>query len=162
MKKVYIDTENISNYNCLEKIGIGSRDEIVLFLSQKSKPLKSNDLNMIHSFNAKVKTMLFQTNRPNALDFHIITHLALKFSKKNEYFIVSNDKGYESAKNHYNILGYHNVDIIDESPIDSNNELEIKRLLKQSKDKADFHNLLVKTYGQQGRFIYKEYKSNIK
>lgn len=191
MKKIFIDTENISDYNCLKSIDISKKDEIILFLTRNSKPLKAESLYVIHSFESKVKTLLFEPSGHNALDFHIVTHLGLKYSKNNEYYIVSNDKGFEASKNHFNMLGHNNVHLITElNNIDKNkpkknknnnskskdkgknnnttiidfkkalnvNELELKRIFKNTKDKSDFHNKLVSEFGEEGKIIYREYK----
>ena len=181
MKKIFVDTENISDYNCLKTIDISKKDEIVLFLTKNSKPLKAENLVIIHSFSCKVKTLLFEASGRNALDFHIVTHLGLKYSKNNEYFIISNDKGYEASKNHFNMLGYNNIQLITELDTSKQNkpkkrknnknttndiidfkksldELELKRIFKNTKDKCDFHNKLVLNFGEEGKVMYQEYK----
>lgn len=171
MKKIFIDTENISNYSCLNLINISKKDEITLFLTRNSKPMKAENLHIVHSFESKVRTLLFEPTGHNALDFHIVTHLGLKHSAKNEYYIVSNDKGYEASKNHFNTLGYNNVYIVGEqSRIDNDkniinptkslniDELELRRIFKDHKDKSDFHNKLVSEFGEDGKIMYREYK----
>ena len=133
MKKIFIDTENISDYDCLKSIGISKKDEIVLFLTRNSKPLKAENLYIIHSFDSKVKTLLFEPSGHNALDFHIVTHLGLKYSKNNEYFIVSNDKGFEASKNHFNMLGYNNVNLVTE--LNNANKNKPNKNKNKNKDK---------------------------
>lgn len=180
MKKVFVDTENISNYSKLEELELTKRDEIVLFLTKNSKPLKAETLILIHSFGCKISTLMFEPTGQNALDFHIVTHLGLKYSKKNEYYIFSNDKGYEASKNHFNSLGYYNVHLVHEinntNDKQKNNqkkysfdlkiignqlqidELELRRIFKNHRDKLDFHNSLVSNFGEKGKIMYQDYK----
>lgn len=115
--------------------------------------------------------MLIKVQGNNSLDIHIITNLALNHSKENEYYIVSNDKGYESSVDHYNLLGYSNVHVLNWSKsdvsqnnlklVDNNDELEIKRIYKSSKNKSDFHNKLCKRFGMEGQKIYKQFKAGL-
>lgn len=180
MKKIYIDTENISDYECLNTIGITSKDEIILFLSQNSKHLKPSNLYILLSFNSKIRALMFKVDRPNALDFHIVSHLGLKFSNKHEYFIVSNDRGFETVVHHYNLLNYNNVNLINEvKSIDnvlkliddedltidcdylSEKDIDALQILKNVKNKNNFHNALTRKYGdEEGRLLYLKYRSD--
>lgn len=171
MKKIFVDTENVQNYNCLKSLNLTEKDEIILFFSQNTKSFKVNDLNLICSFKCKIKSMLVKVRGNNSLDFHIITNLCLNYSTEDEYYIVSNDKGYESSIDQFNLLGYSNVHILnwsksnvsknDSSLADNNDELEIKRIYKSSKNKSDFHNKLCKRFGMEGQKIYKQFKAGL-
>jgi hypothetical protein len=201
MRKIYVDTENVSDYSALESLGLTSKDEVLLFLSDNSKPLKPDVLVLLSKCKVKVNAIKIKTHgRANELDFRIVSHLAHKFSVKNEYLIFSNDNGYESTVEHFLDEGYNNVSLIKETHISKKtnvknkkkrtnivknikkpekiavpspekpqeainpsafpNELEIKRIKKTSKNKADFHNILRRLYGEAGRELYQKYKDS--
>ena len=122
---------------------------------------------------------MFEPTGQNALDFHIVTHLGLKYSPKNEYYIFSNDKGFEASKNHFNSLGYYNVHLVHEinNTNDKNkntnkhsldlkiignqlqiDELELRRIFKCHREKLNFHNSLVYNFGEKGKVMYQDYK----
>lgn len=167
-KKIFIDTENVQNYNCLKSLNLTEEDEIFLFFSQNTKSIKVESLNLIFSFGCRVKSMLLKVRGNNSLDFHIITNLALNHSTKYDYYIVSNDKEYESSVDQFNLLGYNNVYALNWSKVDEkqnnsslankNDELEIKRIYKSSKNKSEFHNKLCEKFGMEGQKLYKKYK----
>lgn len=171
MKKIFVDTENVQNYDCLKSLKLTKRDEVILFFSQNTKTLKVDYLNLICSFGCKIKSILLEVKGNNSLDFHIITNLCLNYSTKNEYYILSNDRGYESSIDQFNLLGYSNVHVLNWSKsdvsqnnlklVDNNDELEIKRIYKSSKNKSDFHNKLCKRFGMEGQKIYKQFKAGL-
>lgn len=172
MKKIFVDTENIQNlqgYCRLEDLDLNRADEIILFFSQNTKSVKVEVLNFLLSLGCKIKSEVIEVKGANSLDFHIITNLAVKHSKRNEYYILSNDKGYDSSVEQFKLLGYNNVHRLQWIQEDNNQEesnkqkiieLEVKRIYKLSKDKADFHNKLCKEFGKEGQLIYKNFKSN--
>jgi hypothetical protein len=238
MRKIYVDTENVSDYSALETIGLNSKDEVILFMTDHSKPLKADTLMIITKSRAKLDVVKIKTNgRLNALDFRIVAHLSHKFTKKNEYVIFSSDNGYESAIEHFLEEGYTNITILKEAAstakkkkkkkkksstlksidevaitledevilnepclnlsdntvknsssddacefilgksknritLDTSditifnenskepNELEIQRIKKSSKSKAEFHNTLRDAYGDLGVLIYKKHRSS--
>lgn len=168
MKKIYIDTENVTSYDCLKKIEISNKDEIILFLTDKSKPLKPEYLNSIHSFGCAIKTYMIKAEKSNALDFYIVSHLGLNYSKEDDFFIISNDKDFDDVLNCYNMFGHNNVNVINEhwegKSLDdaSCDELGLKRILKESKNLSDFHANLVKLYGKNGAPLYRKYKKTCK
>ena len=163
MKKIFVDAENVQNYNCLKSLNLTKEDEIVLFFSQNTKSFKVNSLNLICSFGCKIKSILVKVRGNNSLDFHIITNLCLNHSTEDEYYIVSTDKRYESSLDQFNLLGYSNVHILNWSKLDEGqyDELEIKRIYKLSKNKGDFHDKLCKKFGKEGQKIYKQFKSGL-
>lgn len=179
MKKIFIDTENVQNYNCLKSLNLTEKDEIILFFSQNIKSFKVDDLNLILSFGCKIKSILVKVRGNNSLDFHIITNLCLNYSTENKYYIVSNDKGYKSSIDQFSLLGYSNVHILkwsnskskskskskinqnDLSLVNNDEELEIKKIYKSSKNKCDFHTKLCKRFGMKGQKIYKQFKSGL-
>ena len=164
MKKIYIDTENVTSYDCLKKIEIGNTDEIILFLTDKSKPLKPEYLNSIHSFGCIIKTYMIKAEKSNALDFYIVSHLGFNYSKDNKHFIVSNDKDFKDVLNCYNMFGYDNINVVNESWVNDSqddivhNKSDIKKISENSKTVRDFHNNIVKFYGKKGVALYHKYK----
>lgn len=96
MSKVFlIDTENISDYSFLNDYLLTPEDKIVLFISKNSKRITLNDFSLLHQCNAKIVEEHIEVGTPNALDFQLITYAALFFNEVNEYYIVSDDCGYE-------------------------------------------------------------------
>lgn len=179
-KKIYVDTENVQDYECLKKMKLTEDDEIILFFSQHIKSMKVDVLNLLLSFKCKVHSICVETRGHNSLDMHIITNLSLNYSDNNNYYIFSNDNDYLSAIDHYKMLGYNNVNALHwekESPkeaktnskkknkskkVETNqDELEVKRIYKACKNKADFHNELCKKFGIKGQQLYKQYKSTM-
>lgn len=171
MKKIFIDTENIQNYSCLKSLNLTEKDEIILSFSQNTKSLKVKSLDLMLFFGCKIRSILVKVRGNNSLDFHVITNLCLNHSTENEYYIVSNDKEYESSIDQFKLLGHSNVHILNWSKSDvsknglnsvnDNDKLEIKRIYKSSKNKSDFHNKLCQRFGMKGQKIYKQFKSGL-
>ena len=167
MKKIYIDTENLSDYKCLDGIGITNKDEILLFLTQNSKPLKPHNLHLLFSYQAKITTHIFEVSRHDELDTYINCHLSEKISNRHDYYIVSNDRGFESIANYQKITKGLNVILIREnndnsinSVIKSEKHEQVLKIMHSSKDKNIFHNKLNQKFGKEGRNIYLSYRDS--
>lgn len=99
-KRVFVvDTENTNDFRFIKDFEVDNKDDIVLFLSEKSKPIPPKDFHYITLNNLKLKTEYIQVGTANAMDFQIVSYIALNIGAKvkKKYFIVSNDKGFELA-----------------------------------------------------------------
>lgn len=172
MKKVLVDTENITNYEVLSDLKLSSRDEVIFFLSQRSKPLKPQQMHFLLSLKSKLSSKLFEVSKQNELDTYIGMHLASIFNAKYDFYIFSNDTDFELHKSYYKQQGFNNVHLLRTSEIlyssgfkdmivgdiSKINELELKRIFKNSSAMSCLHNKLVSQMGEEGKHLYKEYK----
>ena len=162
MKKIFIDTENISNYSVLTKLELSKEDQIILFLSENTKNIDYKSMHTIHSFNAEVKTILLKTFGKNSMDIQISTYIGLHLKKNEQCFIISDDKDFESTKYILSKEGY-KVSLVKSNFSKINNpiiidDLDIIKMIKDSQNKRDFHNKLSKLYGEEGKQAYQYYK----
>lgn len=96
-RKIYlVDSENVSCEWLALCPKLGSRDNIVLFYTEKSPFISYPNLVRILPYLEKLELVQCYMG-PNALDFQMCTYLGAKLAKptKTEYFIVSNDRGYQ-------------------------------------------------------------------
>lgn len=169
VKRIFVmDMENTSDFGFLTKYEVTKKDEVILFLSDKSKPIANKDLRYILDNKINLKNEYVTVGTKNAMDFQIVAYISLNLKSNREYYIVSDDKGYDSVINYMstksnkkiqrisqNIEKGKNitiVDILDSIPGDE----EFKSKLKQInfKDKVKAHNKLVSEFGEKGKEIY--------
>lgn len=96
-RKIYlVDSENVSCEWLALCPKLGSRDNIVLFYTEKSPFISYPNLVRILPYLERLELVQCYMG-PNALDFQMCTYLGAKLAKptKTEYFIVSNDRGYQ-------------------------------------------------------------------
>lgn len=118
MKKVLVDTENISNYEVLTEMDFTNKDEIILFISSKSKSLKSEAMMILTSLKAKLKFINIDAEGSNSMDFQMIFFLGKIYNGNNEYYIFSNDSGFNACKNFsLNYYGHDNIFLIKEDKV---------------------------------------------
>lgn len=171
MKKIFIDTENISDYTVLKHLELSEKDEIILFLSENTKRFDYMSMHTINSFGAKIKTILLNTFGKNSMDIQISTYIGLSINKDDLCFIISDDKDFKSTKSILDGEGY-NISLINTSFSKNKlivnsilntkkniEDLEIIKIIKESACKRDFHNNLVKIYGENGKKLYTLYKN---
>lgn len=144
MKKLFIDTENISNYSFLEKLNLLETDEITLFTSNNSKGLNGVNLHYLVNSNAKIESIFLKTEGKNSLDFQMITHLGFVSAKDEEngvrnkcdYIIVSGDKGFLNCISYFEQqFKYNNIYLIDDLNLE--NYLSRDVLVKEKKLKEE-------------------------
>lgn len=110
MKYYLIDYENVTMVRFDDLIGIKKKDGVIIFYSE-SCPKMSLDM-MFYITQMKLKYKLFKTavGRPNSLDFQLSSYLGYLIhksdKKKDKFFIVSNDKGYDCLKEFWGEKGY--------------------------------------------------------
>lgn len=96
MRIFYIDYENVrqEGFRGIEKI---SKADKVYILGGINDTIRLVDIGYFMKIKAKFEIVLVSTGKKDALDFQLVTHLMLKYNKKNEYIIVSKDQGYDFA-----------------------------------------------------------------
>lgn len=152
-----VDTENINDYSFLNNYNLTKRDKLVLFVTNKSGKISFNDLELINK--SKI-SMIFEyvgNGEKNALDFQLVTYLALYAKEKNEYIIVSKDKGYNTSIKYLKSKKNININRIEdikqeqkekkkkkEKVVDISESLNIDLLsiFKNSKNKSSYYNNL--------------------
>lgn len=101
MKNIYfIDYENVGQSGFSGSENLTSNDEIYLFHYVGTGDVKYE--NLISMANTKARTQIIRltTHAKNAMDFQIVAllgYLTGKYQNRANYYIVSKDKGYESA-----------------------------------------------------------------
>lgn len=179
-----VDMENTNNFKFLTKYEITKKDEIILFLSDKSKSINPKDLQYILDNNLKIKSEYVSVGTKNAMDFQIVAYISLNIKSNKQYYIVSDDKGFTVAINYISEKTNKKIELISqdieqsipcETPNDTKNEIidsilesipcdeELKNKIKQFdlEDKSRLHNELVSNFGEKGREIYKLIKPKL-
>lgn len=184
MRFFLIDSENVQQYNFIEELQLDTNDKIIMFLSDKSKNIKAEDLKRFTLCKANIEFEDVCTGDRNALDFQLIAHLALivatcNKNENNDFFIVSNDKDfnvpckYLRNKTNANIsilktdVNSRISNVLDEVSAtvenfssDNNLDESLIAIMKSAKDLCTLHNLLKNTYGDEaGRSLYTQVKS---
>lgn len=191
MKRIYlIDTENISNYDFLVSENVGKNDELIFFCSSNSRGIRFEDAKLLLENEATKSFEVVNVGNKNALDFQLVTYVSINIAAKDaeiEYYIVSNDKGYEVAISYIKEkIGVEITRVSISSPkIDVADDpvtkfLELDSILKQTYPKIktevvekieniihlnygrnSIHNKLVETFGKQGLEYYKVLKNHL-
>lgn len=182
-KRIFVvDTENTNTFDFIRDYQVSEGDEIILFISTSSKPIKPMDLHTIHSKNITITTILCNSIVKNAMDFQIVTYLTLIASRNphRKHYVVSDDKSFSSFIEYLKITTPCMVEIIrqEKTTVNIDDDNCIKALLinileedysiDNASDKVigfDFcnkqalHNQLVQSFGPTGRLIYKQLKT---
>lgn len=102
MAKIFlVDLENIgwNGLLGLHEFNLTGKDKIYIFYSINTPNCPPTVLDSITRTKAKVETILVEASCKNALDFQLACFLGTKIKgSKNEFFIVSKDKGYSVLK----------------------------------------------------------------
>ena len=108
MRIFYIDYENVRTEGLrgIDKIDTKTKVFIVCGINDCIRLI---DVNYIMKSKAKLEILPVQTGKKDALDFQLVTHLMLKYNKKNEYVIISKDQGYDFAIEMAKTLGKENI-----------------------------------------------------
>ena len=189
MKRIFlVDTENISSYIFLKKYNLTKEDKIILFVSPNSKKLSFGVIEFIQKNKIKMEMEFIETTVKNSMDYQLLILLARKtaLSSKAEYFVVSNDKGFEETISYLNKVNKCNVKILKENTAETQvaateeeNNDEIQKIIKMNFPKeaenlysfslkykeehptlSNFHNSLDKKFGEIGKIYYRFLKSN--
>ena len=108
MRIFYIDYENVRTEGLrgIDKIDTKTKVFLVCGINDCIRLI---DVNYIMKSKAKLEILPVQTGKKDALDFQLVTHLMLKYNKKNEYVIISKDQGYDFAIEMAKTLGKENI-----------------------------------------------------
>jgi hypothetical protein len=95
-----IDYENVQGINLEELAGTDSRVCIFTGSSQSKIPIEL--VSSAQVLGNRLEWIRIDGNGPNALDFHIAYYLGAHITKypKNEYFVLSKDKGFDPLMKH--------------------------------------------------------------
>lgn len=99
MRTYLVDTENISSAWLPMLSMLGKGDKLILFYTEFSCVLPYSALDAILTKPKQVKTVECERSGKNSLDFQLVSYLGYLLHKndKNEYVIISNDKGFWSV-----------------------------------------------------------------
>lgn len=109
MRTYLIDTENISSAWLPMLKTLGKGDKLVLFYTEFTCVLPYSALDTILTKSKQVKTIECERSGKNSLDFQLVSYLGYMLHKndKNEYIIISNDKGFWSVASFWSKKGCH-------------------------------------------------------
>ena len=98
MKRIfYIDIENVGLKEITHIKELKETDKVIIFIKQKEKELYKKICFEISGSKAAVEIQTFNSCVKNALDFQICSSIGMFATENKEIYIVSRDKGYESA-----------------------------------------------------------------
>ena len=101
-----IDTENLNKYDSIYNRGLTPIDCVVFTYTDNSRSIHLREIQPLIDSGCEIQFEKMESGRPNALDFQIVTYLTMKiiefkdYSDSVEFYIVSSDKGFESAINY--------------------------------------------------------------
>lgn len=106
-KKIYfIDIENVgASWTKLVKSS-NQKDEFWLFDSKDNVQMNYELLSTISKNNTRIMFEKTYTGK-NALDFQLVLTLALNINKSDQFYIISNDTGYDAPIKKLSDKGYH-------------------------------------------------------
>jgi hypothetical protein len=99
-KVLYIDYENVQKVNLSRIAQLDFKIWVFTGVSQSRIPIEL--VKSTQAFGSNLKWVSIDGNGPNALDFHIAYYLGLHTAEnaKDEYFILSKDKGFDPLIKH--------------------------------------------------------------
>lgn len=100
MNYYLIDYENVKSDVILDISGVKEGDTFVLFYSEVCKNISLEVLEMVSKKKLKFHPIKVTNGTKNALDFQLSSYLGYLIKNNDsdlDYFIVSNDKGYDSV-----------------------------------------------------------------
>ncbi len=179
MKYFLVDTENISQYDFIEEFNLTNKDTIILFISDNSNNVRLKDLVNITTRNIAIEDEYIYTGTENALDFQLIAKLSIlicNLAKETEFFVVSNDNGFEAPVRYLKEKMSANIEIIKVKPneialdmdnLNINSEDEFDRVtmevINNSETLSELHNNLRALHGnEKGRELYLKVKKEFK
>lgn len=108
MATYLVDTENVQFHwlDLLDKCS--SKDKIIIYCTKKTGAVKYSIVQKLVSFKGKIEFSECNCGSPNALDFQLVAELGFMAGKKpkEDYIIVSNDRGFDVVIQHFNRIGY--------------------------------------------------------
>ncbi len=109
MINYYVDYENVKNLGIEGIDEICSKDIVNIFYSVHADSISLEMVDKVLACKGKIKLRKVTTGYPNALDFKLITALLCEIKSKNDYVIISNDKGYDEMIKMANSLNKDNI-----------------------------------------------------
>jgi hypothetical protein len=99
-KVLYIDYENVQSVDLGRIVQLDFKVWVFTGVSQSRIPISL--VKSTQAFGNKLEWVTIDGNGPNALDFHIAYYLGVHSAErpKDEYFILSKDKGFDPLINH--------------------------------------------------------------
>lgn len=134
-----IDYENV-NINgikiLLDKNLLNSNDRIFIFYSEKCKNINLEILQNLNDLNIKIFIEHIQTGIDNALDFQLSSYLGYMIGQNtaDNYYIVSNDKGYDCLQDYWNKYNVSRISIDTHKDNDDKNNDTNSKILKYLKN----------------------------
>ncbi len=197
MNYFLVDYENVNVAGLDGVSNLTENDTVIIFYSINADTLTFGMHRRINESKATFKFQKILLKEKNALDFQLCSYLGFLIrdtmideTVENNYFIVSNDKGYSILPDYWKKFGV-NLKIVSNlskneitqnkikitQPANNSTNLEtslnqliknkndipeILKMIKDSKTNKDVHNNLVKIFGsQKGVEIYRSIKSLI-
>lgn len=105
----YIDYENVTSNGFNGCENLTKQDKIIIFAGGGADGIGRDAAKILLYTKAKIEIINVQVGMKDALDFQLVTHISNQCKKKNVYYILSKDKGYDFAVYMLNRLGYCNI-----------------------------------------------------
>lgn len=119
MRKIFlVDTENVNSKALVGANLLNKEDLIILFVTERTDAhsFSRSKIDMLDC-KAKIQRINVLTGERNSLDFQLVSYLGLLIGsdgnkEKNNYYIVSRDKGFYSSINLLTNCSEHNLELI--------------------------------------------------
>lgn len=165
-----IDYENVKLAGLKGIESLQSDDVVFLFYSENANTLTFSMHKKINLCPAQFNLTEVKTGKANALDFQLVTYLGylIAMAPKNNYYVVSQDKGFKSACTFWKDRGL-NVSLVsdltgrDEDKVESQLAKDVRsvvpdkvvadkvtRIITKYKTKQGINNALVREFPSQG------------
>jgi hypothetical protein len=107
MNYYLVDFENVGTDGIKDFRGVESGDNFIIFYSENRKSVTIDIMERIASLNLKFKSFKVETGTKNALDFQLASYLGylINSDKGANFYIVSNDKGFDCLCNYWSNAG---------------------------------------------------------
>ena len=106
---IYVDFENVLSPGIAGLSQLGENDQINIVYSNVCNRIDIDVVQEIQNSETAIDYIKSELTKPDAADFVLITHLFAQIRKDSVYYIVSKDKGFDSAIREGIKLGYTNV-----------------------------------------------------
>lgn len=143
MSRIYlVDLENVgwSSIKPIKREKLNANDRIYLFSSKHTPNCPPDIINLLLNSDVKIKSIPVEVGCKDALDFQLACFLGKLIQKfnKHDYYIVSNDKGYEILKSFVKPIRLNIVSEIKtiNGKIEKTNPISIKNEIQRNLEKS--------------------------
>ncbi|MBO7690972.1 MAG: hypothetical protein J6T14_09115 [Clostridia bacterium] len=169
MNTYLIDYENVKLAGLKGIENLQKEDVVFLFYSENANTLTFSMHRKINACKAQFNLTEVKTGKANALDFQLVTYLGylIAMAPKNNYFVVSQDKGFKSACQFWQDRGL-KVSLVsdlagrDESKVEDQLSRDVHALIKDKPTADKVVRIILKYKTKQGinNALVREFQSH--